>query len=533
MESFRLARGAFRRRTGTGDRDRVATNRSLVWAQFARTSALWALRQVLGVLTIVGSVALVVGVASLAQMMAARWGWDAIATALGLLGWLGASAAALYALTRFLRLQRQRTVSLWLLLTGVYLAVMWAAGGLPLAPRLPELGAPPASAAERPLVMGGGLPSAQLPPLPATATPTRAPLASATAPRPTAVAAPTAPPLPLWGQTEDSATLWSSPDPDSEAYNTVPTGAYFRILGASDSRYRVYYNGDRARRRPGEAWLDKGHLKPIDWPQFVQARVETPLWREPATRSGAVAHAPRASYLEVLQAGTNDWARVLYLGDGRDTGPYLGWVTAADLVPTDVDPSRIRRFAATAAALARAPEVWLKVPYRSQLDGTPWAAANCGPVSVAMILEAHGIRAQSTEVRRHVMALQNTPNCSECGSFIESLAGAVEVYGLQAVDLTGGDGKLRRWSMDDVRAALRSGHPVIPQVMYRQLPGREDAPYWGDHYVVLTGIVGDYFLYNDPIDDGPGYGRLIHTDQLQRAMATSDFPMAAFATRAR
>jgi len=46
----------------------------------------------------------------------------------------------------------------------------------------------------------------------------------------------------------------------------------------------------------------------------------------------------------------------------------------------------------------------------------------------------------------------------------------------------------------------------------------------------VTGILGDYFLYNDPIDDGPGYGRLISGEQLRRAMAASDFPMAAFAT---
>jgi hypothetical protein len=54
--------------------------------------------------------------------------------------------------------------------------------------------------------------------------------------------------------------------------------------------------------------------------------------------------------------------------------------------------------------------------------------------------------------------------------------------------------------------------------------------YWGDHYIVITGVSGEYFLYNDPIDDGPGYGRLIHAEQLRRAMAASDFPMAAFAT---
>jgi hypothetical protein len=347
-------------------------------------------------------------------------------------------------------------------------------------------------------------------------------------PSPTPAAAAAA--LPLWGQLTDGATLWSSADADASAYNTVPGGAYFRILGASDDRYRVYYSGDRARRRAGEAWLDKSALAVADWPQFVQNREATLILSEPSARASAVASVPRDSYLEVVRPGTGEWARVLYLGNGRDNGPYVGWASAAALVPSDVDPRRIGRFAATAAALSVPPEVWLKVPYVSQLDGSPWAAANCGPTTVAMLLEAHGIQATTADVRRQVMALQGTQNCSQCGSFIESLAGAVELYGLRSVDLSGPDGKLRRWSMDDVRAALRGGRPVLPQVMYRQLPGREDSPYWGDHYIVVTGILGDYFLYNDPIDDGPGYGRLISSEQLRRAMAASDFPMAAFAT---
>jgi len=210
--------------------------------------------------------------------------------------------------------------------------------------------------------------------------------------------------------------------------------------------------------------------------------------------------------------------------------PQVVWVVANALAPTDVEPTRIGRFLTTAAALARRPEVWLKVPYRSQLDGSAWAAANCGPTSVAMVLEAHGVQASSTEVRRRVMALQRTPGCDDCGAFIEHLAGAVEAYGLHSIGLQTDDGKLSRWNPDDVRAALRAGHPVLVQVMYRQLPGREDSPHYGDHYVVVTGMLGDDFLYNDPIDDGPGYGRLIRADQLRRAMAASDFPLAAFAT---
>jgi hypothetical protein len=222
---------------------------------------------------------------------------------------------------------------------------------------------------------------------------------------------------------------------------------------------------------------------------------------------------------------------VLYLGDGRDAGPYVGWVPTTDLVPADVDPTRIHRFMTTATALAHPPDVWLKVPYTSQLDGSPWSAANCGPTAVSMLLEAHRIRVAPAEVRRHVMSLQGTVNCHDCGVFIEHLASAVDRFGLRASGLQESNGTLAKWSIPEIRDVLRAGQPVLPQVMYRHLPGREDAPYWGDHYIVITGILGDAFIYNDPIDDGPGYGRLIHAEQLRRAMAASDFPMAAFATR--
>jgi hypothetical protein len=513
----------------------LSTNRSLLWTQFLRTGAVWFAQQVLGVLGIVASVALVIAVGQLAAGMSTRWGWDVAATALSLLSWLGASFVALYALTRFLRLRRQRSITLWLLLSAVYLVLVWAVGGLPLAPRLPDLGAVPAAAAERPLVLGGGAPAAipaQVVSAAASPTATRPPLPTAARPAASTPSAAAAPTLPLWAQNTDTVTLFAAPDPDADSYNSVPAGSYFRILGATDSRYKVFYGGDRTRRRPGEAWVDKDSVLGTDPPQFAQTRQATSLYAETSTRTSPLATVPRGAYVEIMRTGPNDWARVLYLGDGRDSGPFVGWLTVADLGPSDVEPQRVARFTATAAALARPPEVWLKVPYRSQLDGTPWAAANCGPTSVSMILEAHGVRENPTDVRHDVMTLQGTPNCTECGSFIESLAGATEQHGLKTLGLTGDDGKLRRWSLDDVRAALRAGHPVLPQVMYRQLPGREDVPYWGDHYIVVTGIAGDFFLYNDPIDDGPGYGRLIHADQLRRAMAASDFPFAAFATAA-
>jgi hypothetical protein len=91
------------------------------------------------------------------------------------------------------------------------------------------------------------------------------------------------------------------------------------------------------------------------------------------------------------------------------------------------------------------------------------------------------------------------------------------------MDLRDGSGGLRRWGLDDIRAHIGQGHPVIAQVRYRSLPGRGGAYYFGDHYILVTGVVGDGFLYNDPIDvDGLGWDRVISGATLRVAMNASD-----------
>ncbi len=92
------------------------------------------------------------------------------------------------------------------------------------------------------------------------------------------------------------------------------------------------------------------------------------------------------------------------------------------------------------------------------------------------------------------------------------------------MDLRDEAGQLRRWGLDDIRAHIQRGQPVIVQVRYRSLPGRGGAYYFGDHYILVTGLVGDSFLYNDPIDiDGrPGWDRTISGATLRVAMNASD-----------
>ena len=181
--------------------------------------------------------------------------------------------------------------------------------------------------------------------------------------------------------------------------------------------------------------------------------------------------------------------------------------------------------------------VQLQVPYRSQLNGNPWELSDCGPASMAMVLAAYGKVVPTMDVRGVVNDLQGSWGDTDAGTFIETLGLVATRYGLQPIGLFKAPGvykyedkMLRRWSFAELRAQLDAGHPVIPQVGYRGLPGRERKPYDGDHFIVITGYQGDDFIYNDPIDkDGVGAQRRISAERLDIAWRNSDFPYAALA----
>jgi uncharacterized protein YvpB len=188
--------------------------------------------------------------------------------------------------------------------------------------------------------------------------------------------------------------------------------------------------------------------------------------------------------------------------------------------------------------------VLLDVPYRSQLDGSPDATANCGPTTVAMLLAFHGIDASPWEVRVRAMQAQDSWVDSEggysddYGVFIHHLATVVEGYGLRTEGLWHREGfridRLREWQPADVRNALREGHPVVVQVRYQSLPQRSEAPYSGDHYIVVHGAGAGEFVYSDPYDRrGGGPGQIMTEEELARAMSEASIPRAAFAVYTR
>jgi hypothetical protein len=206
-----------------------------------------------------------------------------------------------------------------------------------------------------------------------------------------------------------------------------------------------------------------------------------------------------------------------------------GWVAAADLGVWRAAAARELPQAYPADAAMDIAHIF--APYRSQLDGAPYAQANCGPTTMAMALEAFGTNVSSRQLRNETLAAQRIWG-DGVGTLITALADVVGQHGLRALDLTDADGTLRRWTADDIRTHLSLGHPVVVQVRYRGLPGRQNSAFLADHYILVTGSLGDRFLYNDAIDaDGVGWDRVIAADRLAAAMNASDrrFAFSAFA----
>jgi hypothetical protein len=207
-------------------------------------------------------------------------------------------------------------------------------------------------------------------------------------------------------------------------------------------------------------------------------------------------------------------------GDGETRQAMTGWVDAGDL---DVSRSPSTRNLPLAYPADTAMNIFhVFAPYRSQLDGSAYAEANCGPTTLGMALDAFGISVPPNQVRAEALDAQHMHG-NGTGTLITALAQVAQNHGLQALDLFADDGSINRWTLDDIRSHLQREQPVIVQVRYRSLPGRGGAYYFGDHYILVTGIVGDGFLYNDPINvDGLGWDRVISGGALETAMNASD-----------
>jgi hypothetical protein len=238
---------------------------------------------------------------------------------------------------------------------------------------------------------------------------------------------------------------------------------------------------------------------------------------------------PASTSLEVLglPSGAGTRLNVRLPGDGRQVPPAEGWIEAGAVARAGNPGVLPWAYPAVLSASVR-----MAVPYRTQLDGSPYAAANCGPTVLGMVLEAFGRNIEPSSVRDQVLDAEDFARWDDdAGSYIWALARVAEANGVHTFGLYDdeADQRFHRWTTDEIRDSVSHGRPVVVQVLYRGLPGRADSAYRGDHYIVVTGLLGEQFLYNDPIGgpiEGPGWDRVMSPAQLQRAMNASDTPFA-------
>src|SRR5207249_7100052 len=180
--------------------------------------------------------------------------------------------------------------------------------------------------------------------------------------------------------------------------------------------------------------------------------------------------------------------------------------------------------------------IGMSIPFHTQKDGGRFQGSNCGPATLGMVLDAFGMAHDNAELRLETHTYQGTVG-ARTGTALQHMAHVAADYGLEPIGLYqrpdglyGKDG-FARLTVDDVRAEVLAGHPVIPLVKFRLLPGHEDSTFRADHYVVIYGVDGDSFLYHDPIYDSPfeGAARWMSSEQLAAAMKPTLVPQQAVA----
>ncbi|MFN8637743.1 MAG: papain-like cysteine protease family protein [Chloroflexota bacterium] len=218
-------------------------------------------------------------------------------------------------------------------------------------------------------------------------------------------------------------------------------------------------------------------------------------------------------------------------------GLLLTWSAAAPHVAAASAPAALPMQSAGAAVagpvlrLVEAPVFRLQVPFRTQKDGSRWQTSNCGPATLGMLLDGFGIADQATDdLRLRAHTYQGTVGM-RTGTGLDHVAHVADDLGLTTYGLFDPDGAFHHWSVPEITAHLRDGHPVMPLVRLYLVPGYEGlAPRWG-HYILLTGLAPDGSYFSDPLKTDPlaGTTGVISERQLTAAIENSHIPGQAVA----
>jgi hypothetical protein len=332
-----------------------------------------------------------------------------------------------------------------------------------------------------------------------------------------------------WVKNHTETPLRSGPNDDSVIFTRLPQWTLLKQTESRPDWLAVQYSGDGATREAGPGWVKASDVGAVDPPVvWLTSALPGSVWSTADGLGKRMLDVPPSTLMEVIGPDYIQATRVHVRlpGDGRSVPPIEGWVDGNLLACVRTPATQDLPWAYPEDLKA---DVRISVPYRTQLDGSDYASANCGPTVLGMALESFGMNLDPPELRSQVLDSENfDPTDIDAGSYIWALAKVAQSHGLLANGLydAGGD-TLHHWSLDEIRASVRRGQPVIVQVVYRALPGRADSGYYGDHYIIVTGLMGDNFLYNDPIGgssahEAPGYDRLMNPTQLTRAMRASD-----------
>jgi hypothetical protein len=170
-------------------------------------------------------------------------------------------------------------------------------------------------------------------------------------------------------------------------------------------------------------------------------------------------------------------------------------------------------------------------PYRTQLDDSIYARSDCGPAVLGMALADYGVDEDTLDLRRLTHTYQGTWPAVRVGTALQHVAHVAEDFGLSTDGLYDSDGAFHEWTVGEISSELAAGRMVIPLVRFGLLPGHEDSGVRWGHYILVYGVEGDGFRYQDPAmrPIESGRARWISRDQLDAAMAPTWPPRQAVA----
>ena len=178
---------------------------------------------------------------------------------------------------------------------------------------------------------------------------------------------------------------------------------------------------------------------------------------------------------------------------------------------------------------ARDGSILLDVPFRTQQDGTGYAPTNSGPAGLMMVLASYGTDVRLGDLRALVNGLESSYSPA-AQPRLETLTRIAERSGLSALDLYRG-ARFNEWSVEQLREALRKGHPVVTLVQGAGLPGGTPPGSVRERFITIVGIDGDELIYHDPAypDEGAGAGLRVPSRTFEQAWQSASTPKLAAA----